>query len=133
MRPPSGGNGGIGEKSPLRVMDRQVTVLRGQTVSPRGDISDVGQPVYTNVQAAIAEVSQKAFDPATQRPSIIRSIQCVMPNWAEVQTTDTLLDQATGYYYLIEDVSAEPGFGFYPPRQILTLRQRSGVTVEGET
>lgn len=129
---PNVSSGGIGEKSPLRVMDRRITILRGTTANQYGDLSDVGTPYLENVPAAIAETSQKAFDPATQRPSIIRSIQGVVPGWAAVETTDTLLDPATGNYYLIENVEAEPGFGFYPPRQILTLRQRSGVSVQGE-
>lgn len=129
---PAVSSGGIGEKSPLRVMNRLVTILRGTTVSPDGDRSDVGTPYLTSIPAAIAETSQRAFDPATQRPSIIRSIQGVMPGWAGVRTTDTLLDPATGNYYLIESVENEPGFGIYPPRQILTLRQRSGVSVQGE-
>jgi hypothetical protein len=125
-------SGGIGPKSPLRVMDRQISVLRGETVDEYGDVSDVGTPVFTGVPAAIAEVSQTAFDPATQRPQIIRSIQGVMPGWAEVRTTDTLYEPATDRYFMIEDVSQEPGFGLYPPRQLLTLRVRSGVTVESE-
>lgn len=129
---PGVSSGGIGPKSPLRVMDRRLTILRGTTVSDYGDESDVGTPVFSNVPAAIAEVSQTAFDPATQRPQIIRSLQGVMPGWAEVQLTDTLYEPATDRYFLIEDVSAEPGFGVYPPRQMLTLRVRSGVTVESE-
>lgn len=129
---PAVSGGGIGPKSPLRVMDRRITILRGTAVNPYGDESDVGTPYLTGVPASIAETSQRAFDPATQRPSIIRAIQGVIPGWAGVKTTDTLLDPATGNYYLIENVEAEPGFGLYPPRQILTLRQRSGVSVQGE-
>lgn len=131
-RPSAGGNGGIGNKTPLRFMDRSLTILRGQTANAYGDISDVGQPIYTGVQAALAETSQTAFDPATQRPSIIRSITCILPGWADVQMTDTIYDPATGWFYLIENLQQEPGIGMYPPRQILTLRLRSGVTVAGE-
>lgn len=129
---PTVSSGGIGEKSPLRVMDRRLSIYRGTTASSYGDLSDVGALYMTGVPAAIAETSQQAFDPATQRPSIIRAIQCVVPGWAGVQTTDTLLDPATGNYYMVESSEAEPGFGFYPPRTLLTLRERSGVSVQGE-
>lgn len=136
-RPSSGGgsrgSGSLGNAAPLRVMNRRLTVYRGQTVSPYGDVSDVGQPYQSGVPAAIAETSQSAFDPATQRPSIIRAIKCVVPGWAGIQETDTLLDPATGYVYMVENIEAEPGFGYYPPRQILTLRMRSGVSAAGET
>jgi hypothetical protein len=117
----------------MRVMNRRLRIYRGQTASPYGDLSDVGQLYLDNVPAAIAETSQSAFDPATQRPSIIRAIEGRVPAWADVELTDTLLDPATGFYYLIEDIASEPGYGYYPAVQRLTLRLRSGVTVAGET
>jgi hypothetical protein len=114
-------------------MNRRVTILRGETANAYGDLSDVGTPYLTGVPAAIAETSQSAFDAATQRLSVIRAIKCIMPGWAGVQETDTLLDPATGWAYMIEDLQQEPGLGYYPPRTILTLRLRSGVTVAGDT
>jgi hypothetical protein len=114
-------------------MNRRITVLRGETVNAWGDVSNVGTPVYTDVPAAIAETTQEAFDPATQRPQIIRSIKAALPGWADIQLTDTLLDPFTGWFYMVEDLMQEPGIGIYPPRQILTLRMRSGVTVDGES
>ena len=131
-RPATGGGSTSGATAVMRVMDRRVTVLRGRDVSPYGDVSDVGRPLYTGIPAAIAEVKQQSFDPATQRPSIIRAIEARVPSWADIETTDTLLDPATGSYYMIEDISAEPGYGLYPPCKRLTLRQRSGVSVAGE-
>lgn len=133
QRPTFSGGGASGPPAVMRVMNRRLTVLRGQAVSPYGDVSDVGVPVATGVPAAIAETSQSAFDPATQRPSIIRAIECRVPAWADVELTDTLLDPATGFFYLIEDLASEPGYGYCPPVQRLTLRLRSGVTVAGET
>lgn len=126
------GPGPSGANAALRFMNRRITVLRGQAANAYGDISDVGMPVYQGVQAAIAETSQTAFDPATQRPSIIRALKCVIPGWAAVEETDTIYDPFTGWFYMIENIEQEPGIGMYPPRQILTLRLRSGVTVSGE-
>lgn len=136
-RPPSPGGGspgsGAGSSSVLRFMNRRVTVLRGVAANAYGDESDVGTPYLTGVPAAIAETSQTAFDPATQRLSVIRAIKCIMPGWAGVEETDTIVDPATGWAYMIEDLQQEPGLGYYPPRTILTLRLRSGVAVAGDT
>ena len=129
VRPSPGGNGGIGPSAPLRLMNHRLKTYRGQAASAYGDISDVGQLYLTDVPASLTETSQTAFDPATQRPSIIRAITCIVPGWADIETTDTLFDPATGYWYMIENIQQEPGFGIYPPRKILTLRMRSGVSV----
>lgn len=129
-RPPVSSSGGSGgSSSVLRFMNRSLTVLRGTTANAYGDLSDVGQPLYTGIQAAIAETSDVVFDAATQRQQTIRAITCIVPGWADILDTDTLFDPFTGWYYLIEGMQQEPGLGYYPPRKVLTLRMRSGVTV----
>ena len=64
--------------------------MRGSAVDEFGDESDVGQVKYTGIPAAIAETTDVVFDQATQRPQVIRTITCVVPNWADVIDTDTL-------------------------------------------
>lgn len=113
-------------------MNRRLDVLRGTTVNAYGDESDIGQPVYTGVPAAIAEVAEHVFDPATQRPQVIRQVKGAVPGWVDLRDTDTLHDPATGWFYLLDDIEDEPGIGYYPPRKLLTLRLRSGVTADGE-
>ncbi len=132
-RPPitAGGNA-AGPNAVLRLMNRRLTTYRGKTVNAFGDESNVGALYLSGVPAALAETSETAFDPATQRAQIIRAIKCIVPGWADVQMTDTIEDPATGFFYLVENIEAEPGLGYYPPRQILTLRLRSGVSVDGE-
>ena len=136
-RPSSGGGGGsggggAGSNAVLRFQNRLANTYRGETANDYGDISDVGTLYLSNVPMAIAETAQTSFDAATQRPSIIRAIKCIVPGWADIETTDTIRDTFTGWYYLISSLEQEPGLGYYPPRQILTLRMRSGVTVAGE-
>jgi hypothetical protein len=126
------GGGSSGTGAILRFRNRQLTVMRGVTTNAYGDLSDVGSPLYTGIPAAIAEVSQVVFDAATQRQQIIRAVTCKVPNWADILTTDTLLDQTTGIYYLIESIEAQPGIGYYPPFKVLTLRVRSGVGIESD-
>lgn len=132
-RPPiTGGGNASGPNAVLRFMNRRISILRGLAVNSFGDASDVGAVYMAGVPAAIAETTQTAFDPATQRPQIIRSIKGAVPGWAGIQLTDTLFDPATGYFYLVEDIEQEPGIGIYPPRQLLTLRMRSGVSVQSD-
>jgi hypothetical protein len=101
-------------------------------VDEYGDRSDVGSLYLTDVPAALAETSQAVFDPATQRPAIIRTVKCIVPGWADIESTDTVYDPFTGWVYLITNIEQEPGLGYRPPRQILTLKLRSGVTISGE-
>jgi hypothetical protein len=128
-----GGSGGAtGATGALKFMNRTITIMRGTRANPYGDLSDVGIPLHTGVQAAIAETSQTYFDAATQRNQIIRSIECIVPAWVDVETTDTIMDEATGNYFMIEGIRQQPGIGYYPAPKILTLRMRSGVSVTSD-
>lgn len=121
------GAAGIG-----RFWTRRLTSYRGTTVNGYGDATNVGVQYLTGVPASIAETAQDVFDAASQRQQIIRTITCTVPAWADIVTTDTLYDPATGTYYMIESVEATPSIGFYPPPKILTLRVRSGVSTQSD-
>jgi hypothetical protein len=133
VRSARGGSGGSsGAAGVMRFMTRSLNTYRGTTANAYGDETDVGTPYLTGVQAALAETSQTAFDPATQRPQIIRAITCMVPGWADIVTTDTIQDPATGLVYMIENLSAAPSIGYYPPMKVLTLRVRSGVSIASD-
>jgi hypothetical protein len=125
----AGGSGSSGVAAVLKFRNRLTTVYRGTAANPYGDLSDVGVVYLQHVPAALAETSQAVFDAATQRQQIIRAITCVMPAWADVIDTDTLQDEFTGFFYMIESMSARPGIGYYPADKLLTLRMRSGVSI----
>lgn len=108
-----------------------LTIMRGTAVNEYGDESDVGTPLYEHIPACVVETTTKTFDSATQRPQMIRASQCVVPSWADVLTTDTILREDTGDYFMIEDIEAQPSFG-YPADKLLTLRWRSGVSVSSD-
>jgi len=116
----------------LKVRNRSLTILRGTAVNAFGDLNDVGEVLHTGIPAAIAETTDVVFDAATQRPQVIRTITCVVPNWADVQDSDTLQDEATGFFYIVERIEARPGPGYYPADKILGLRMRSGVTISSD-
>jgi hypothetical protein len=128
----AGGHGASGSDAVLKFMNRRITVMRGTSVNEYGDETDVGTPYLTGVQAALAEVSETTFDAASQRQQIIRAIKARVPGWVDVETTDTIQDEATGYFYMIESIEAEPSIGYYPPFKLLTLRMRSGVTADSD-
>jgi hypothetical protein len=119
----------------MRFWNRRINVYRGTEVNEYGDLTDIGTgsaPHLAGVPAAIAETAQVATDQATQRQQIVRTITCQVPAWADIVTTDTIEDPATGYWYIIEDLQEAPGIGYYPPPKTLTLRMRSGVSVSSD-
>lgn len=112
--------------------NRSITVMRGTAVNEFGDRTNVGTPLYTGIPAALAETKDIVYDAATQREQVIRGVTCVVPNWADVQDSDTLMDEATGSFYMVEGIEARPGIGVYPPDKILSLKMRSGVTIASD-
>jgi len=125
----AGQRGGGNSASVLAFRNRTLSVYRGTTVDELGDEIDSTTPLCTGIPAALAEVSDVSYDAATQRQQIIRSIKCTVPAWADIVDTDTLQDEFTGYYYIIESVEAQPGIGYYPAEQIFTLLMRSDVSI----
>lgn len=121
-----------GAPAVLRFFNRRINTFRGVATNAWGDLDDVGTPYLTGVQAALAETSSVVFDAATQRQQIVRAIECTVPAWADIVTTDTLYDPASGLYYMIESIEAQPGIGYYPAFKVLTLRVRSGVSIASD-
>lgn len=113
----------------MELANTRLTIMRGTSVSPYGSVTDVGTPIYTGIPAAINESSKQVFDPATQQPRTIRTSTCVVAGWVDVLSSDTLLDETTGNYYMINDIERQPtGPTGITPNLLLTLRWRSGVS-----
>lgn len=127
-----GGSGASGAAAVLRFRNRLLNTYRGTAANEFGDLTDVGSPYLVAVPAALAEVEQTYFDAATQRNQIIREITCRVDAWVDIITTDTIEDATTGLFYLIEGIKSEPGIGYYPAPKILTLRMRSGVSIQSD-
>jgi hypothetical protein len=117
----------------MELANTRLTIMRGTAANAYGDLTDVGAPIYSGIPAAINESSKTVFDAATQRPQTIRTSTCVVAGWVDVLTSDTLLDEGSGNYYMIEDIQRQPtGPTGITPTKILTLRWRSGVTVDSD-
>ena len=125
----SGGSGAAGADAVLRFRNRSLSVMRGTKISSYGSKTNTGTPLYRGIPAAIAETQDQAFDPASQRMQIIRGLSAIVPAWADIIETDTLMDETTGMFYLVESIQSRPSIGYYPPDKLLTLRERSGVSI----
>lgn len=113
----------------MELANTHLTIMRGTTANAYGDLTDVGQPIYARVPAAVVESSKVVFDPATQRPQTIRTSTAVVPGWADVLESDTIMDEGSGNFYMIQDITLQPtGPTGIQPDKILTLRWRSGVS-----
>jgi len=112
----------------MELANTTLTIMRGVTANRFGDLSDVGSPIYTGVPAAVVESSKQVFDPATQQPRTVRTSTAVVPGWVDVLSSDTLRDETTGTYFMIQDIARQPtGPTGFTPDLLLTLRSRSGV------
>lgn len=117
----------------MELANTRLTIMRGAIANAYGDLTDVGTPVYSGVPAAVVESSKQVFDPATQRPQTIRTSTAVVAGWVDVLTSDTIMDESTGNYFMINDIGLQPtGPTGISPDKILTLRWRSGVTVASD-
>jgi hypothetical protein len=111
----------------MELANTTITIMRGTATSRFGDRTDVGTPLHTGVPAALTETSKTVFDRSTARPQTIRTTMCVVQEWTDVTLADTIRDERSGNYYMIESIQEQPTLG-PPPDKILTLRSRSGVT-----
>src|ERR1700722_7874582 len=116
----------------MELANATLSVLRGTAVNDWGDRTNVGTPLYTGIPAALVESSKRSFDRASQRFQTIRTITCMVPSWADILDTDTLLNEATGAAYMVEDITQQPSLGSPSDGLILTLRERSGVSVDSD-
>ncbi|MCW2904454.1 MAG: hypothetical protein JWO67_6719 [Streptosporangiaceae bacterium] len=105
-----------------------LTVMRGTEQNKFGDDTDVGVPLYRHVPASIVEVSHQTFDRAEGTQRTIRTIRCAVPSWADIDTDDTIQDELTGQFYMIEDIQRQPTLGL-PADTLLTLQSRSGISI----
>lgn len=129
VRPARSGRMATGAPGVLLFQNRLITICRGFEVNSRGDLTNVGIPLYQHIPAAIAEESHETSDRVSPIRRTIRMVTCIVAAWVDVEDDDTLMDEATGSFYMIESMEQRPGIGLYPPQQILTLKERAGVSI----
>jgi hypothetical protein len=85
------------------------SLFRGTTVTQFGDIIDNPvAPYMEHVPATLIEKADIVLDPATQTPMTIRSSVLLLPPWTGAMNSDQVLDEATGDYYMIEEIVNPP-------------------------
>lgn len=82
-----------------------VSILRGTTETPAGDVVDSLTPVYTGVLASIMERTRVGIDSDAQDPRVYHYTVGRLPAGTDVVETDLILDERTGKQYAIAAVS----------------------------
>lgn len=82
-----------------------VSILRGTTTTPAGDVVDSLTPIYTGIPASVMEQNRRGIDTQTQDPRVYRYTTCRLPSGTDVVDTDILLDEVSGKRYAISAVS----------------------------
>ena len=106
-----------------------LTIMRGTETNKFGDESHVGIPVYQHIPATLVQTSQQVFDRADSTQRTIRTITCLVPAWADVDDDDTIKDELTSEFYMIESIQRQPTMGLPGADKILMLNSRSGVAI----
>jgi hypothetical protein len=113
----------------MEAANTTVTVLRGQGVNAYGDVTDDLTAVFTGIPVPLVETKQDLFDPLTQTPRTVRSIECHLPSWVGLLNTDRIQDDSTGDVYAVTEVTMPPTLIGIPVDTVATLKRitSSGV------
>jgi hypothetical protein len=90
----------------------KASILRGTSTDAYGDVTDTGTVIASGIIASIRESSRTVFDPSTQTPRVIRTIDCRLPSGIDVVNTDQVRDDTYGITYIVAGVTVprQPGF-----------------------
>lgn len=91
-----------------------VSILRGTTTTPAGDVVDSLTPAYTGIPASVMERTRNGIDTLTFEPRVYRYTTCRLPSGTDVLDTDLILDERTGKQYSISAVSRLGSFVHVP-------------------
>ena len=88
----------------LELQNTTLSTFRGRAENAYGDQTDVGVPYLTGIPAALVETAKSSFDQASQTRRTIRTVECRVPVWADIDDDDTLMDERTGSYFMVESI-----------------------------
>ncbi len=114
------------------LQNTSVSLLGGQSVDAFGDSLDEGLVQAQGIPACIVEISERAWDPASQVPRTVRTITGWIPAWAGVMAGfegQQIIDESTGDVYFVEDVVRPSSLTGEPVDVRMTLRRVSGPGV----
>jgi hypothetical protein len=109
-----------------------VTILRGTSFDPEGDVEDVTAQIATGVLCQINAARNgtygvRVFEPGTTEPSTIRTFEGVMPSGTGVENTDRLVDEKSGNVFEVIAV-IDPLYEYLQPDLQLVLKRVTATT-----
>jgi hypothetical protein len=110
------------------VANTTVSVLGGTTIDAYGNVRDASIVLLAGVPASLVETSRQVSDPSTQAPRTVRSVTCVVPDWAGVTLSSQLRDESTGQTYAVEEILRPSTLMGAPVDTVLTLRRITAIT-----
>lgn len=88
-----------------------VSVYRGESTDDYGDPApDNTTPAATGVPASVLESSQRKFDPASQRLTLIEQYTVRIRGHVSMREQDRIRDEVTGQWYLAKEISRPQNF-----------------------
>lgn len=88
------------------------SILRGTTTDQFGDPQDVDTVVATGIPFFIADIADRVWDPATQTPRVVRSIDAQCQSDVDLRIGDRVRDDTNGITYIVTDVTQPYGAGW---------------------
>lgn len=80
------------------------SILRGTTVDQYGDAQDNSTVVASGVPMAIQDTTQRVWDPATQTPKVVHSIECSVQSNVDLRIGDQVRDDTNNVTYIVNNV-----------------------------
>jgi hypothetical protein len=87
----------------LAVPTTTVSILRGTTTNPFGDVQDTAAIAASGIPASLLEYSQESKRPADRHQQTVRMARCRIPGTTTVQTGDRIKDENTLAVYAVDD------------------------------
>lgn len=112
----------------MELANTYVSVLRGTTKTPLGDVIDSDTPFLEGIPAVLVETGRQTQDPSTSSPRTIRQVTCALPDWVQVLNSDRIRDERSRETYIIITVTRPPDVFGPAPGVVLALKK---VTAAG--
>lgn len=88
----------------IAVATTTVSVLRGTTTDPYGDVMDSDTPIVTGLPISIIEQRRKVFTADNPDPRTVRYITGRVGSGTDIRVNDRLKDERTGYVYAVDEI-----------------------------
>lgn len=88
------------------------SILRGTTTNEFGDTVDTDTVIQSGIPFYISDIADRVWDPSTQTPRVIRSIDGQCQSDVDLRIGDRVRDDTNGITYIVNDVTQPYGAGW---------------------